>query len=243
MSHSPSTAAPFSPWRALRSTPRSNSTASQPSGAAAERTVRLASSPNLPRRLLAQLINAAQPAVRIQLVPELITDPDRLDALRRGDVDVAIVRGPIAVPGWAEATVLLTERLGVMFRADDPLAMQPTVAPSALAGRRLLRFPRAWAPEVWDTHEAALTAAGILADPHDISTDVTQTLDLVIAGAVALVGTYWTEGKAGMTWRPIDDVALWLEHLLLTRIGAGHEVHRIAVTLREERIARAEPSE
>ena len=76
--------------------------------AAAERTVRLASSPNLPRRLLAQLINAAQPAVRIQLVPELTTDPDRLDALRRGHVDAAIVRGPIAVPGWAEAVHVVT---------------------------------------------------------------------------------------------------------------------------------------
>jgi DNA-binding transcriptional LysR family regulator len=200
----------------------------------AQRTVRLAVSPNLPHHLLARLMSAAGPAVRIQLVPEPGSDPGRLQALRHGDLDAAIVRGPITVPHWAEATLLISEPLGLMLRSDDALAAERAVTPAALAARRILRFPRAWAPEVWDAHAAGLAEAGIAADPRDISTDVAQTLDLVAAGAVALVSEYWTEHKPGLTWRPIDGTELQLEHLLVMRAGALPELQRAATALTDQ---------
>ena len=197
----------------------------------ARRTIRLATSPNLPRHLLAQLLTVTDAAVRVHLVSGVASDPDRLDGLRRGDLDAAILRGPIAVPDWAEATLLLTEPLGLMLTAEDPLAAEPTIMPAALAGRRILRFPRAWAPAVWDAHGAVLAAAGITPDVHDISTDLAQTIDLVSAGAVALVSDFWTEHTPGLTWRPIEGVDLRLEQLLVTRAGASSELHHAAARL------------
>ena len=65
---------------------------------------------------------------------------DPTAGLRSGLVDVALTRTPFDDTGLS-TQVLGSEPVGVVVRADDPLAARPSVAVGALAGRRWVRLP------------------------------------------------------------------------------------------------------
>ncbi len=73
-------------------------------------------------------------AVREQQSPALV------ESLRRGEIDVAIVRTPVETQGL-EAMILREESMAVVLPEGHPLAAEKAVAISALAEERLVMHP------------------------------------------------------------------------------------------------------
>ncbi|MEU2739879.1 LysR substrate-binding domain-containing protein [Streptomyces sp. NPDC007095] len=85
------------------------------------------------------------PAVRIRIREADLTDPTI--GLRAGLVDVALTRAPFDDTGIT-TRVLRSDPVGVVLRADDPLADRDRLRLDELADRRWFRFPEGTDP-VW----------------------------------------------------------------------------------------------
>ncbi|WP_217370526.1 LysR family transcriptional regulator [Nonomuraea antri] len=94
---------------------------------------------------LAAAFRARHPDVRIRIRESDLTDPTA--GLRAGLVDVALTRAPFDDAGIS-TRVLRADPVGVVLRADDPLAGRPRLTLGELDGRRWFRFPDGTDP-VW----------------------------------------------------------------------------------------------
>jgi len=87
---------------------------------------------------LAGAFRRRHPGVRIRVREADLTDP--ATGLRSGLVDVALTRIPFADKG-IRTQVLRSDPVGVVLRADDPLAGRASVCRAELADRVWFRFP------------------------------------------------------------------------------------------------------
>jgi DNA-binding transcriptional LysR family regulator len=87
---------------------------------------------------LAAAFRARHPGVEVRVREAGITDPTA--GLRAGLADVALTRAPFDDAGIV-AHELRADPVGVVLRADDPLADRPRLRLADLAGRRWFRFP------------------------------------------------------------------------------------------------------
>ncbi|TYB41766.1 LysR family transcriptional regulator [Actinomadura chibensis] len=87
---------------------------------------------------LAAAYRERHPEVRVRVREADFTDPSA--GLRAGLVDVALTRLPFDDAGLA-VRVLRTDPVGVVLRADDPLAGRPRLRSADLADRRWFRLP------------------------------------------------------------------------------------------------------
>ncbi|MCX4593602.1 LysR substrate-binding domain-containing protein [Streptomyces sp. NBC_01549] len=94
---------------------------------------------------LAAVYRHRHPAVRIHIREADLTDPTI--GLRAGLVDVALTRAPFDDTGIT-TRVLRSDPVGVVLRADDPLADRDRLRLDELADRRWFRFPEGTDP-VW----------------------------------------------------------------------------------------------
>ncbi|RVT91525.1 LysR family transcriptional regulator [Rhodovarius crocodyli] len=91
-----------------------------------------------------------------------------LERLRQGAIDLAFVVG-VAPPPGLEALMLGETTQDVMLHPDDPLALEASIAPAMLRGRRVAAFTRGLNPELHDSLFAPLIEAGArLVDVPDI---------------------------------------------------------------------------
>ncbi|WP_406118782.1 LysR substrate-binding domain-containing protein [Streptomyces sp. NBC_00989] len=97
---------------------------------------------------LAAAYREQHPAARILIRESDLTDPTA--GLRAGLVDVALTRTPFDDTGIATRP-LLSERVGVVLRTDDPLARRDGLRLADLAERRWFRFPDGTDP-VWEAY-------------------------------------------------------------------------------------------
>ncbi|GAA1952952.1 LysR family transcriptional regulator [Kitasatospora viridis] len=173
-------------------------------------TLRAAVPPDLGPTALAALLTgfaAASPGSHLDLrelpVAEVVRE------LARQTVDVAVVRHPCPAAGL-EFGPLLHQPLGVLLAADGPEADRAEPALAELTGRRLVLFPRATAPALYDEMLTTLARHGCtpeaVLDPP--GPDVAAALVLT-GSAVALAprgspppGTVWRPlAGAPLTWR------------------------------------------
>lgn len=77
-------------------------------------------------------------------------DGDNLHALRSGAVDLVVAWGVDPVGGDFHAVTVATERCMAAVPDGYPLDDRTVVPVEALAGRRMVMFPRAVAPGLWD---------------------------------------------------------------------------------------------
>ncbi|MEV6767269.1 LysR family transcriptional regulator [Nocardia sp. NPDC051030] len=92
---------------------------------------------------LAAIFRERHPGVRIRMRETDFTDPTA--GLRTGLVDVALTRAPF--DGTGISTVLLrSDPVGVVLRADDPLAHRPVLYLRDLAARTWFRLPEGTDP-------------------------------------------------------------------------------------------------
>ncbi|MER6414593.1 LysR family transcriptional regulator [Streptomyces humidus] len=97
---------------------------------------------------LAAAYRRNRPAIDIRIRDTDLTDPTC--GLRAGLVDVALTRAPFDETALT-VRVLRTDPVGVVLRADDPLARRDGLRLAELSDRRWFRFPRGTDP-VWQSY-------------------------------------------------------------------------------------------
>ncbi|QYN37757.1 LysR family transcriptional regulator [Pseudonocardia sp. DSM 110487] len=97
---------------------------------------------------LAAAFHERHPGVDVRIREAGFTDPTT--GLRAGLVEVALTRAPFDDAGIS-TVVLRTDPVGVVLRADDPLARRDAVRLGDLADRRWFRLPDGTDP-IWHTY-------------------------------------------------------------------------------------------
>ncbi|MGW2183830.1 LysR family transcriptional regulator [Streptomyces sp. NPDC001732] len=97
---------------------------------------------------LAAAYRRRHPGVDIRIRETDLTDPTC--GLRAGLVDVALTRAPFDETALTVRT-LRADPVGVVLRADDPLACRERLRPADLSDRRWFQFPRGTDP-VWQSY-------------------------------------------------------------------------------------------
>lgn len=77
---------------------------------------------------------------RIHLEPRSLTSAEQVTLLLEGELDVGILRDPLAVPGL-RATLLEGEDLVAVLPAGDPLAAEAVVTPGSFHEKAVVLFP------------------------------------------------------------------------------------------------------
>jgi DNA-binding transcriptional LysR family regulator len=148
--------------------------------------LRIGASPPVTHSLLPRALKRFlddHPTVKIQLsaLPKL----EIAEALSIGAIDLAVTLSPILAP-TVRSEALADVPVGVVMRADDPLAALATVGPADLAGRRLVSYGAG--AEVSPALDRAFADAGLVRDPAIRITSSIAAAPLVVAGlGVALV--------------------------------------------------------
>ncbi|SDD35414.1 DNA-binding transcriptional regulator, LysR family [Actinokineospora iranica] len=113
-----------------------------------------------PTRVLTALaeFRARHPEVELRLInPGARGSTSHAEALRDGDLDLAVLTSTGAVPGL-RLDPLTTETVVLACAPDHPLAAHDTLALTDLPGHDLIDFPRGWG--VRNAVDRAFTAAG-----------------------------------------------------------------------------------
>ncbi|WP_409239892.1 LysR substrate-binding domain-containing protein [Streptomyces sp. PA5.6] len=97
---------------------------------------------------LAAAFRRRHPGVEVRVREADLSDPTC--GLHAGRVDVALTRGPFQETGLSVRT-LRTDAVGVLLRADDPLARRASLRLADLARRRWFRFPPGTDP-LWQSY-------------------------------------------------------------------------------------------
>ncbi|MEU6278257.1 LysR substrate-binding domain-containing protein [Streptomyces populi] len=97
---------------------------------------------------LAAAYRRTHPGIDIRVRDADLTDPTC--GLRAGPVDVALTRAPFDETALT-VRELRSDPVGVVLRADDPLARRDGLRPDELSDRRWFRFPRGTDP-VWQSY-------------------------------------------------------------------------------------------
>ncbi|SCL71553.1 transcriptional regulator, LysR family [Micromonospora citrea] len=150
---------------------------------------------------IAAAVNAYQaPGRRVDLTELPLSDP--FGALRRGEVDAAIVLLPVREPGLALVRVFSRQQQTVAVSARHPFAALPAVDAERLAGLPLIG-PATPAPEYWRAEQApAVTPDGRSIPPGPAVTTLQEGIALVAAGRGGMLVCRRTAG-----FQPRPDVA------------------------------------
>jgi len=97
---------------------------------------------------LAAAYRRTHPGIDIRVRDADLTDP--ICGLRAGLVDVALTRAPFDETALT-VRELRSDPVGVVLRADDPLARRDGLRPAELSDRRWFRFPQGTDP-VWQSY-------------------------------------------------------------------------------------------
>jgi DNA-binding transcriptional LysR family regulator len=143
---------------------------------------------------LATAYREQHPAIRIRIRETDFTDPTA--GLRAGLVDVALTRTPFDDTGIA-THVLRADPVGVVLRADDPLAGRDSVTTDELADRRWFRLPDGTDP-IWRAFWSDGTGGPVVRTVHECQQAVLWN------GTVGLTTLNHTL-PAGLTSVPLRD--------------------------------------
>jgi len=165
----------------------------------------LADSAEEPGTSLAGAFRRRHPAVRVRVREADLSDPTA--GLRAGLVDVALTRTPFDRTGIS-LRVLRADPVGVVLRADDPLAARGTLRLRDLDERRWFRFPEGTDP-VWQAYWSGAASAAAFADGPVVRT-VRECLQAVMwDGAIGLAPLAPLTAHAlseGLTTVPLADM-------------------------------------
>ncbi|HWU09753.1 MAG TPA: LysR family transcriptional regulator [Streptomyces sp.] len=160
---------------------------------------------------------------------ELLRIDDRTAGLTRGEVDAALLRGPVASPGLV-TEVLFTEERVAAVAADGPLAVRASLSLADLTGGAVVlnTVSGATTLDLWPLH-ARPVAALTVANTDDWLTAIAAGRGNGVSGA----STAQMHPHAGVVYVPLDD-APPLPVLLARRDGPGHPaLPRLAALARE----------
>ncbi|MEV5580778.1 LysR family transcriptional regulator [Streptomyces parvus] len=164
---------------------------------------------------------------------ELLRIDDRTAGLTRGEVDAALLRGPVDAPGLV-TEVLFTEARVAAVTADGPLAARASLRLADLAGGPVVlnTVSGTTTADLWPPH--ARPAATLTVGNTD------DWLTAIAAGRGSGVSTASTADLhpyAGVVYVPLDDAPA-VPVLLARRDAPGHPALPRLVSLAREIIAR-----
>ncbi len=164
---------------------------------------------------------------------ELLRIDDRTAGLTRGEVDAALLRGPVDAPGLV-AEVLFTEVRVAAVTADGPLAARPSLELADLADGPVVlnTVSGTTTVDLWPPH--ARPAATLTVGNTD------DWLTAIAAGrgsGVSTASTAELHPHAGVAYVPLDD-APGVPVLLARRDAPGHPKLPQLISLAREIIAR-----
>jgi len=144
---------------------------------------------------------AAHPQTRLEL-REATTD-DQIRDLRRGELDIGVVRHPCDTVGLT-CGAKMRRPLGVLLPGTHRLASRRTIELADLNGSPLVVFPRAMAPGLYDHLLAVCRDHGFMPGTIRHARNPNFVQGLVLAG----LGVHLNEQPAhrlpaGLAWRPI----------------------------------------
>ncbi|MGW8886647.1 LysR family transcriptional regulator [Streptomyces sp. NPDC055749] len=148
---------------------------------------------------------------------ELLRIDDRTAGLTRGEVDAALLRGPVDTPGLV-TEVLFTEDRVAAVTADGPLAARTSLTLSDLSdGPVVLNTVSGITTlDLWPPHDRPTTTLTV-ANTDDWLTAIAAGR----ASGVSAVSTAAMHPHAGVAYRPLDD-APPVPVLLARRDAPGH---------------------
>ncbi|MFC4504416.1 MULTISPECIES: LysR family transcriptional regulator [Streptomyces] len=141
------------------------------------------------------------PDVQVRVREADLTDPTT--GLRAGLVDVALTRTPFDDTGIG-SRVLRSDPVGVVLRADDPLAGRDSVQLCDLADRRWFRLPEGTDP-VWRAYWNGSAPGGALRDGPVIRT-VHECLQAVLWNATIGLAPLGDALPEGLVCVPLADL-------------------------------------
>jgi DNA-binding transcriptional LysR family regulator len=161
---------------------------------------------------LGQAFHATHPDV--ELLTQEMWNADMADALRRGQIDVAVSLCPELAPDVGHE-VIRDERPIAILAEHHPLAREDAIPVEALAGEELLVFPRELAPRLHDVLVGICRGAGF--EPRLRSESFHTSWDLLLlADVVALAPESVAGGLAdGVVAVPLSGATRSLETRLL----------------------------
>ncbi|MEU5714805.1 LysR family transcriptional regulator [Streptomyces sp. NPDC020403] len=173
---------------------------------------------------------------RCPLTPlEMLRIDDRTAGLTRGEVDAAVLRGPVDTPGLV-TEVLFTEDRVAAVTADGPLAARSSLSLADLTRDAVVlnTVSGATTLDLWPPH-ARPVATLTVANTDDWLTAIAAGRGNGVSGA----STAAMHPHAGVTYLPLHD-APPLPVLLVRRDGPGHPALPHLAALAREIVARDE---
>jgi DNA-binding transcriptional LysR family regulator len=142
----------------------------------------------------------------VELQVREMESPAQVASLRDGSLDLGFLRPP--GPRELRLRDVWSEPLVVALPAEDPLTDLEVVPTSALAGRRIVVFPREAGPGYWDQVVAALADADVLLEQSRSADHITTLLGMVALGeGMTLVPASLTGVQLpGVVYRPLHPV-------------------------------------
>lgn len=151
---------------------------------------------------LAAAFRRSHPGVDVHVREADLTDPTT--GLRAGLVDIALTRAPFDDSGIG-TVVLRSDPVGVVLRADDPLAQRDTLQLSELADRRWFQLPDGTDP-VWRAYWSGATSIDERRGGGPVVRTVHECLQAVLwSGTIGLMPLADTL-PTGLTCVPLDDM-------------------------------------
>ena len=163
--------------------------------------------------------NRVRPAVQPRLTSGRARD--LVDLVRRRELDLALVDGPVT-DGGLESALVVEDRLVVVLPVDHPLAREETVPLRSLQGERFVAVARRSSVSLHDRLIELCAAAGFnpdialeVDDPDLLPVAVTAGLGVGLVASISVAG----RAMPGLVWRPVAD--------------AGAAIPLVAVSARE----------
>ncbi len=172
--------------------------------ASATRTLRVGITPDTTPKAIEDFtksVHAAAPSLSLEIVEG--HSSQQLEQLRRGEIDLGLLRHPFPTNGLHVRPPLSTP-VGALMAANHPLAQRRTLFAEDLAPYPLVLFPRAAAPAHYDELLAALATHGLQNAKLRHATRILHAL-LLTEQAIALrnVGTVHRSDQPDLVWRAI----------------------------------------
>lgn len=185
---------------------------------------------------LTDAVREVLPASRPTLRSASTTEQVRL--LEAGELDIAMVRLPLAAPPDTVLTPVATEEIGVLLHATHPLAGRPVLRAAELCGVPLVWFPRDRAPGAHDATLSTLRAAGA-----DVPLDATtltmgqhrRTLEL--RPDAFTLGSERAAQPPDILWSALDGRPLHITVGVLWHDRPGTPLGRVTAELRRDAAA------
>jgi DNA-binding transcriptional LysR family regulator len=161
---------------------------------------------------------------------------DQVRMFEAGELDLALVREPVALPAGTATLPVLVDELGVLVRRTHPLAAQGLVRPADLAGHELLWFARDRAPDFHDDVLATLRRLGADVEVSESTISFPQRrAGLRLRPDAFTLTSYRGAIPPELVWRPIEGAPLTMTVAGAWRTASRHPALRALVPLLRER--------